>query len=69
MKPYLPTRLLLVGFVLLAGMLLTGSATAAPPAIEPALGQSLSLPSTMSGCWEHEIFIAGTAAPLAAPSN
>jgi hypothetical protein len=45
MKPYLPTQLLLLVFVLVAGMLLTGSATAAPSVIEPTLVQSLSLPS------------------------
>ena len=69
MRPFLPARLLLLVFVFLAGMLITRSATVASPVIDPSSALSLNLPWTMSGCWEHELFIPKSAASLAAQSN
>jgi hypothetical protein len=59
------TRFLLLMVVLLSGMLLASSVSAAARVVKMTLGQNVILPWTMSGCWEQEIFIPKSAAPIA----
>lgn len=59
------TRFLLLMLVLLSGLLIASSVSAAARETKTPLVQSVILPWTMSGCWEQEIFIPKSATPSA----